>query len=370
MQLTSTHKKILFGLVSLLALLLVLLIGGGFWLNSTVKTVYAHKATEKIIAIPPKTSTSAILTKLQQEGVISNATAVSWWLRTFGRGKVLKTGDYQFDSPITPLQVLDKLVRADVATRKITIPEGYNQWEIAEKLAAPLQGMKEPAPASKDELLPLFKNTKLIADLDPKATDLEGYLFPDTYEYTTTTTRAQLVEAMVKRFRKIYTPELLSQAQARGMNTRQIITMASLIEKEAKVDKDRELISQVYHKRLKMGMNLACDPTVIYGAILAGKYKWNGKIYQSDLDRDSPYNTYKHAGMPPGPIASPGKRALAAALNPANTEFLFFVVDGLRRDGSHIFSVTSAEHERAVASYRQMERDQQAQPTDSLAPPK
>ncbi len=362
MQLTSTHKKILLGLVSGLALLLVLVTVAGFWLNSAVKKSYVHKAAEKIITIPPKTSTSAILTKLQQEGVILNATSVSWWLRTFGRGKVLKTGDYQFDSPITPLQVIDKLVRADVATRKITIPEGYNQWEIAEKLAASLLGLKEPAPASKDELLPLFKNTKLIADLDPKATDLEGYLFPDTYEYTTTTTRAQIVEAMVKRFRKIYTPELMSQAHTRGMNTRQIITMASLIEKEAKVDKDRELISQVYHKRLKMGMTLACDPTLIYGAILAGKYKWNGKIYQSDLDRDSPYNTYKHPGMPPGPIASPGKRALEAALNPSNTEYLFFVVDGVKRDGSHIFTTNGADHERAVSAYRQMERDQQAAP--------
>jgi UPF0755 protein len=359
MQLTSTQKKLLLGLVSVLALLLIFLTVGGFWISRAVQQPFAHKAAEKIITIPPKSSTSAILTRLQQEGVLRNTTAVSWWLRTFGRSQVLKTGDYQFDSPITPLQVIDKLVRADIATRKITIPEGYNQWEIAEKLAAPLPGMKEPAPASKDELLPLFKNTKLIADLDPNATDLEGYLFPDTYEYAVNTTRAQLVEAMVKRFRKVYTPELMSQAHTMGMNTRQIITMASLIEKEAKVDKDRELISQVYHKRLKMGMNLACDPTVIYAAILAGKYKWNGKIYQSDLDRDSPYNTYKRAGMPPGPIASPGKRAMEAALNPAPTEYLYFVVDGVKRDGSHIFSTNGADHGRAVATYRQMEREQQ-----------
>ncbi len=338
---------------------MVLIGGTALWLNSAIKTPYTHKAAEKVITIPPKSSTSLIISKLHQEGVIRNPTAVSWWLKTFGRGKILKTGDYQFDSPITPLQVIDKLVRADVATRKITIPEGYNQWEIADKLAAPLPGMKEPAPASRDELLTLFKNTKLISDLDPKATDLEGYLFPDTYEYTTTTTRAQLVEAMVKRFRKIYTSELQSKARALGMNTRQAITMASLVEKEAKVDKDRELISQVYHKRLKMKMNLACDPTVIYGAILAGKYKWNGKIYQSDLDRESPYNTYKYPGMPLGPIASAGKRAIEAALNPAKTDYLFFVVDGVKRDGSHVFTTNGADHERAVSDYRQMERDQQ-----------
>jgi UPF0755 protein len=356
MQITSTHKKIFIGI---LALLVVLIGAGAFWLNNAIKSPYPHSSTEKVITIPPKSSTSFIISKLHQEGVISSPTAVSWWLKTFGRGKVLKTGDYQFDSPITPLQVIDKLVRADVATRKVTIPEGYNQWEISDKLAVALPGMKEPAPASRDELLPLFKNTKLIADLDPKATDLEGYLFPDTYEYTTTTTRAQLVEAMVKRFRKVYTSELQSKASALGMNTRQAITMASLVEKEAKVDKDREIISQVYHKRLKMKMNLACDPTVIYGAILAGKYKWNGKIYQSDLDRESPYNTYKYPGMPPGPIASAGKRAIEAALNPAKTEYLFFVVDGVKRDGSHVFTTNGKDHEQAVSEYRKMEHDQQ-----------
>ncbi len=359
MQLTSTQKKAIF--IGLPLLLILAVVVFGFWLNQSIKNPITHTATEKIITIPLKSSTNAILAKLHQEGIIGSPTAVSLWLKTFGRGKVLKTGDYQFDSPIAPLQVIDKLVRADVATRKITIPEGYNQWEIAEKLAAPLLGMKEPAPASKEELLPLFKNTKLISDLDAKATDLEGYLFPDTYEYTTSTTRAQLVEAMVKRFRKVYNTELQNKASAMGLTARQAVTMASLVEKEAKVDQDRELISQVYHKRLKLGMNLACDPTVIYGAILAGKYKWNGKIYQSDLDRDTPYNTYKHPGMPPGPIASPGKRALEAALNPAKTDYLFFVVDGVKRDGSHIFTTNGADHERAVSAYRQMERDQQAQ---------
>ncbi len=356
MQITSTHKKLLLGIVGLF---IALVAGIAFWLNSAIQTPFVHSATEKVITIPPKSSTNFILSKLHQEGVISNQTAVSWWLKTFGRGKVLKTGDYQFDSPITPLQVIDKLVRADVTTRKVTIPEGYNQWEIADKLAGALPGMKEPAPANHDELLPLFKNTKLIADLDPKATDLEGYLFPDTYEYTTTTTRAQLVEAMVKRFRKVYTSELQSKARELGMDTRQAITMASLVEKEAKVDKDRELISQVYHKRLKLKMNLACDPTVIYGAILAGKYKWNGTIYRSDLDRDSPYNTYKFPGMPPGPISSVGKRAIEAALNPAKTDYLFFVVDGVKRDGSHVFTTNGADHGRAVLEYRKMEQDQQ-----------
>lgn len=348
------YKKLLLASVSLLLLLLA---GGAFWLNREIKQPYAHQAKEKIITISAKASTKSIVAQLYREGVLAKEWPTVWWLRLVARNKPLKNGDYQFASPISPLQVIDKLVRADVATRKFTIPEGYNQWEIADKLATALPGMKEPAPASPEALLPLFKNTALIADLDPKATDLEGYLFPDTYEYSSTTTRAQLVEAMVKRFRKVYTAELQSQAGALGMGTRAAITMASLIEKEAKVDKDRELISQVYHKRWKIGEKLACDPTVIYAAILAGKYKWNGTIYQSDLNRDSPYNTYQKPGLPPGPIASPGKRSIEAALHPAATDYLYFVVDAVKKDGSHIFTKTGAEHGRAVAAYRQMERE-------------
>lgn len=141
------------------------------------------------------------------------------------------------------------------------------------------------------------------------------------------------------------------------MTTRQVITLASLIEKEAKVDSERELISSVFHRRLKLGVPLACDPTVIYAALLEDKYR--GKIYQSDLDRDSPYNTYKRAGLPPGPIASPGRRSIEAALNPADTDYLYFVVDAMKNDGSHKFSVSSADHEQAVRLLRQQERSQQ-----------
>jgi UPF0755 protein len=142
------------------------------------------------------------------------------------------------------------------------------------------------------------------------------------------------------------------------MTTRQVVTMASLIEKEVRVDSERELISSVFHRRMKIRMPLACDPTVIYAAILAGRYR--GKIYQSDLDRDSPYNTYKRAGLPPGPIASPGKRSLHAALNPADTDYLYFVVDAEKNDGSHRFSATSAGHIDAVKDLRRLEREQKA----------
>jgi UPF0755 protein len=252
--------------------------------------------------------------------------------------------------------VIDQLTRGGVNTRQFTIPEGYNRFDIARMLYG--LGLKEPPPPRLEDLQALFKNTSLIADLDPQATSLEGYLFPDTYDYTANTKRAQLVEAMVKRFREVYTPEMQARAGEIKMSSRQAVTMASLIEKEARVDSERELISSVFHRRLKLKMELGCDPTVIYAAILAGKYR--GKIYQSDLDRDSPYNTYKRAGLPPGPIASPGKRSLQAAVNPADTDYLYFVVDAEKNDGSHKFSATSAAHDDAVRRLRRSERDQKA----------
>jgi UPF0755 protein len=347
-------KKALLGLFGLVVAGVLLLFGGQWILKSAMQKPHRHGAAQKIITFKPGTGSSEIITTLQREGVLASQLPTQLWLRFVARQEKFKAGDYKFPSPIAPLTVVKMLVKGEVATKSFTIPEGYNQWDIARMLGA-LEGLKQPPLANPDEAQVLLKNTALIADLDPAARDLEGYLFPDTYEYTTTTTREQLVEAMVKRFRKVYTAQLQQQAQEFGWNARKAVTFASLIEKEAKVDAERELISSVYHNRLKLGERLACDPTVIYAALLEGKYR--GKIYRSDLDRPSPYNTYMFPGMPPGPIASPGKRSLIAALNPAQTNYLYFVVDVTRNDGSHKFSATSAEHDRAVQLLRQQERE-------------
>jgi UPF0755 protein len=347
-------------LSALLMLSVALLLGGRFWLKNTINRRHAHSAAQKVITFKPGTGSSEIITTLNREGILASQWPAKLWLRFYARNQKFKAGDYTFKSPIAPAEVISMLVKGEVATRSFTIPEGYNQWDIARVLAA-LTGLKQPPLANPDKALALFKNTALIADLDPEARDLEGYLFPDTYEYTTSTTREQLVEMMVKRFRKVFTPTLEQQARDLGWSMRQVVTFASLIEKEAKVDNERELISSVYHNRLKLGAKLACDPTVIYASLLAGNYR--GKIYRSDLDRPSPYNTYMFPGLPPGPIASPGKRSLVAALNPAQTEYLYFVVDATRNDGSHKFSVTSAEHDRAVLLLRQQERELQSQQT-------
>ncbi len=351
------QKKKRKSLFSRLLFLLVLggfaVIGGWIWLTNAIDTPHAHQV-KRTITIEPGTGTAEIVYRLHREGILESEMPIRLWMRFFAGGKQLKAGDYEFKSPITPRQVISQLVAGGVATRQFTIPEGYNQFDIA-RVVADLDGLREPSTTA-ERVLAMFKQTSLIEDLDPDARTLEGYLFPDTYEYTTNSTREKLVEAMVKRFRKVYNTQWQDRAAELGLKTRQVVTLASLIEKEARVDTERELISQVFHKRLKMGTTLACDPTVIYAALIEGKYR--GKIYQSDLDRDSPYNTYKRAGLPPGPIASPGKRSIEAALYPAATDYLFFVVDATRNDGSHKFSATSGEHDRAVQLLRQQEREQ------------
>lgn len=333
---------------------------GWFRLNRAISQSHAHRAADKAITIEPRTSTATIIRQLEREGILAGQWPTWWWMKTVARRSSFKSGTYEFKSPITPLEVINKLTKGEVATRTLTIPEGFTQWDIAAKLAAPLPGMKEPPPDNQQEILDLMKRrVDLVTDLDAQAATLEGYLFPDTYEYTVTTTREQLLEMMVKRFRKVWTTDLQQKAAALGMTVRQAVTMASLVEKEARVDSERETISQVYHRRWKEGIKLDCDPTVLYASWLAGKQ--DRIVHQSDLDRDSPYNTYRRAGLPPGPVASPGKRSIEAALNPAQTRYLFFVRDGNKNDGSHVFSETSGDHERAVAVYRQWERQQGAQ---------
>lgn len=353
MQTKPFRKKIYLACAAIIVFVILVVGGGWLWLRSEMRRPINHAATQKTITVESGASTSSIIARLHTEGILPSTIPVKLWLRLFDRGANLKSGDYRFKSPISPLQVLNQMIRGEIATRQFTIPEGYNQYDIAQVLSG-LQGLKQH-PMSPEATLGLLKDVSLIADLDPDATTLEGYLFPDTYEYSASTTREQLVEMMVKRFRRVYTPEMQQRAAELGMTTRQAVTMASLIEKEAKVDSERETISSVFHRRWKTGIPLACDPTLIYAALIEGKYR--GKIYQSDLDRESAYNTYKHAGLPPGPIASPGQRSLHAALNPAQTDYLYFVVDAVKKDGSHHFSASSAEHENAVKLLRQAERN-------------
>jgi UPF0755 protein len=251
----------------------------------------------------------------------------------------LRAGEYQIDGPVSLEQILDLLRRGEVVRHDVTFPEGKTLEDMAD-LAA-LRGL------DRDAFLRAARDPGLVRDLDPQARDLEGYLFPDTYDLPRSpSATAALVERMVQRFRAVLEP-LRPRLARSGLSVRELVTLASIVELETARAEERPRIAAVFLNRLRQGMPLQTDPTVIYALRKAGT--WDGNIRKRDLDVESPYNTYRRAGLPPGPIASPGREALIAALEPAPVKDLYFVS---RNDGSHQFSETLAEHERAVDRFQ------------------
>ena len=293
-------------------------------------------AETTFVLLRPGWSTRHIAQALQRQGVIRSSAA--FLMLQYAEGvKTLKAGEYKFEEPASALDVWRRLVRGDVYARTVVVPEGYNIYDIA-------AAVEQAGLGSADDFIAVAKgDTVLVRELDPDAKTLEGYLFPDTYQFTRIDSAHDIAAAMVRRFRQ--------EAQKIGLlgnpNMHRIVTMASIVEKETAVPEERPLVASVYYNRLEKNMLLAADPTVIYAALLAGRYR--GTIYQSDLQFDSPYNTYKYAGLPPGPIANPGVASLEAALHPAQSDFLYFVSDN---NGHHRFARSPAEHARNVASYR------------------
>jgi UPF0755 protein len=297
-----------------------------------------YDAAEQFVDIPPGTGMAEIRRRLVAAGVVRDDVvlrAALWWT---GQSRNLRAGEYRFDRPMTPVEVIDRLARGDVYTRSITFPEGLTIQEMAR-----LYEMREFGTAS--EFVEAARNAALINDLDPEARDLEGYLFPDTYALPRGTPAARLVGLMVDRFRASYPEE--ARAAAGEMTTREVVTLASLVEKETGKAEERQLVAAVYRNRLRIGMPMQADPTVVYALMRAGTY--NGNIRRDDLSMDSPYNTYRYPGLPPGPIAAPGKASLDAALMPADVPYLYFVS---RNDGSHVFAQTLAEHNRNVREFQ------------------
>jgi UPF0755 protein len=281
-----------------------------------------------------------------------------------GLGPKLKAGEYRFPSPITPLQVLHKLEEGEERLDRFTIIEGWTRWDIANSMAR----IPELKLADSDEALRLMDDTSLIRDLDPSADNLEGYLFPDTYSFPPNTTPHEMIATMVRRFRQVWSG-LEEEARASGRSAHEAATVASLVETEAKLSDDRPLVASVIYNRLRRGIPLGIDSTVIYASKLAGKWRGDGKVYQSDLDRDSPYNTRKVRGLPPGPIANFGARALEAAVRPAETNYLYYVRDPARNDGAHNFYDNDADFQRGVQALRAWERDRDAKAaTNANAP--
>jgi UPF0755 protein len=319
---------------AILTTLLLAVIAAVAWLAYGLQLPIGPSGPEKFVLLRPGSSARHIARDLKSAGVIRSDHAFLLWHHWRGL-PTLKAGEYKFDHPASAKEVYDRIVASDIYVHTVVIPEGYNIFDIGEALQAAGLG-------SRDDFLTVARSdVTLIADLDAQAPSLEGYLFPDTYEFTRTQSLHDIAAAMVRRFRQ--------ESRQLGLATdiHSVVTMASIVEKETAVPTERPLVASVFHNRLQRKIILATDPSVIYAALLAGRY--NRVIHQSDLQFDSAYNTYRHAGLPPGPICNPGRESLQAAMQPAKSGFFYFVSDN---NGHHRFARTMQEHSRNVAAYR------------------
>jgi len=343
----------------LLIMAVVLLVCGASaaWVYAELRRPIAHNKSGQYIEIPRGSSPSAIVKKLADEGIIKHEWPLKFYLKGTGRGSTLKAGEYDFPSPVSPLQVLAKLEEGEQRLTRLTIPEGWTRWDIAKAMVQ----VPELQLENEAQALELMNNVSLISDLDPLAKNLEGYLFPDTYEFAPDTTPAELIEIMVKRFRNVWKPQWTDRASVLNMSIRQIVTTASIIETEAKLDEERPIVASVIYNRLKQGIPLAVDSSIVYASKLEGKWRYDGKVYKSDIERRSPYNTRIYTGLPPGPVASPGESSLKAALNPAQTDYLYYVRNPDRDDGAHNFYSNGGDFETGVQALRKWERERDAE---------
>lgn len=321
----------------LLTFLLLLALAFGGWLAWGV-LARVSPGGQKFVMLKSGSTTRKIAAELKSAGVIRSERAFLVW-HFFHRKRSLKAGEYLFEKPAMLIEVHNRLARGDIYTHTVVIPEGYNMFDIA-------QAIEQAGLGPKDEFLKVARSeTELIRDIAPEATTLEGYLFPDTYEFTRTQSMHDIASAMVHHFRQV--------ANTIGLTsdvTRTVI-MASIVEKETAVAEERPLVASVYFNRLRKRMALDADPSVIYAELLANCYQ--GALHHDDLSTKSPYNTYRNPGLPPGPIANPGRSALEAAMRPAISDYLYFVSDG---NGHHRFARSLEEHNRNVTAFRRTMR--------------
>jgi UPF0755 protein len=331
----KSRKKKMSGTAKFLLLVFLLALGAA-GVGAFVALAPYGPTKETFVEVTPGSSTTRIGQVLQNAGIVRSRyafEAVRLW-----KPGTLRAGEYRFDHPAPPAEVYQRIARGDVFTKAVTFPEGSNLFDVAARLEQSGFGDRQAF------LAIAATQTSLIADLDPSAKSLEGYLFPDTYNLDPRATPAQICIIMVRRFRTV--------AAQIGLKTdlHRIVTLASLIERETAVADERPLVASVFSNRLARDMPLMTDPAVIYGLQLAGR--WRGTIYQSDLIRDTAYNTYLHKGLPPGPIANPGTLALRAAMAPAQSEYLYFVAAGANPQGHSLFARTLEEQNQNVAGYR------------------
>lgn len=346
----------------LLILILALAAGAGAWFYYELHHPLRHTQRD-YLEIARGSSPDQIINHLTDAGVIGRAWPLRLYLRVTGAGARLKAGQYRFASPISPLQVLRKLEEGQQRLSRFTVVEGWTRWNIAAEMAE----IPELKLADASAALSLMNDTSAIKDLDPEADNLEGYLYPDTYNFPPQTDAREMIKQMVQRFRQVWKEKLREAAPQPPRTMREIVTIASLIETEAKLAEERPLVASVIYNRLQRQIPLGIDSTVIYASKLAGKWKNDGKVYQSDLDRVSPYNTRQVRGLPPGPVASPGARSLEAALTPATTDYLYYVREPTRNDGAHNFYQHESDFQRGVQALREWERTRPARTASTPA---
>jgi len=343
-----------------LGLGVLVLIAVSYWMYSSLNSPHEHDKANQFVVIEKGSTPREILTKLAGEGILAGVTPSLIYVRTFGNASKLQAGEYQFVSPITPLQVLKELERGEVQTTKLTIPEGFTRFDIAKRIA---EKFPQNPPADDKAILTLMDDTSLIKDLAPTAQNLEGYMYPSTYNFPKETAAKDIVKTLVEQFRKIWKPEWTAKAQMLGRTPNEIVTIASLIETETGVEAERPVVAGVINNRLARGVPLGIDQTNVYIAKMLGR--WDGTINKSDLEVDSPYNTRIKTGLPPGPISSVSESAIVAALNPEPNNYLFYVRNVDLNDGSHWFYASAAEFEKGKAKYQQwLEKERQEKRTD------
>jgi len=326
------------GLLLVAALLAFVIAGAVVWID--LMTPVALDPGGVIVRVPEGAGFAASLQRLQAAGVLRWRVPLRLWATWSGRDRQIRSGDFRFAGPTTPLDVLATLLAPANALHRVTIPEGTTVRGIAEILA-------DAGFGGADVFAVLAADPEFLLRHELPSSGLEGYLFPDTYSFAWSDEPEAILAAMIARFRNV-AAGLEEQRRARGMSEHEMVTLAAIIEKETGVGSERALISAVFHNRLRLGMRLQSDPTAVYGRDEEIRVP-----RAADLDVDTPHNTYKRAGLPPGPICNPGRAALEAALAPAAVPYLYFVAG---RGGEHDFSVTLEEHNRAVARLRQRQR--------------
>ncbi|CAN5118554.1 endolytic transglycosylase MltG [soil metagenome] len=338
-------KKILLVIGLLIGLSLVV---AGYTLDGELKAHAIHDDND-VIAVTRGMALDEILSKLESKHILRKAFFLKLYVRLSGLKPVIRAGDYKFASPITPLEVLKTLEAGGIELDKLTVIEGWTRFEIADAMAK-IKSLH----IDRKQALALMNKTSLISDIDPMVQDLEGYLFPDTYFVQSDTKAEELIAAMVDRFRivwgKVQNPYNFTPHKA--------VTMASIVETEAKLEQERPIIASVINNRIARRMPLAMDSTIVYASKKIGKWKGNGIVYQSDLDLKSPYNTRKYSGLPPGPVGSPGQSSINAVLMPASSNYIYYVRDPAYNNGKHNFYSNAQDFEVGVQKLRAWEASQ------------